>query len=100
MVNKVADPERGGVSDGNARFEGYVPDILDAIMLFFRTAMNVDVKYVIHAVEDGSYGGKNADTGEWNGMIGELVNGVRATVAPAAAVAARCQLIILLSIVI
>lgn len=64
------------LGSGNSRFEGYVVDLLDEVMKFFKTAMHVDVLYEIHIVEDGAYGGKAAKTGEWNGMIGELVNGV------------------------
>jgi ionotropic glutamate receptor len=55
---------------GNDRFEGFVFDIIDEIskMLGFN--------YTFQIVEDGNYGSLNKETGEWNGMIRELLDGV------------------------
>ena len=33
-------------------------------------------EYEIYQVPDGSYGSQTAGTGEWNGLMGELVKGV------------------------
>lgn len=54
----------------NDRYEGFVFDIMDEIsrMLGFR--------YVFKLVDDGRYGNRNKETGEWNGMIQELIDGV------------------------
>ena len=42
---------------------------------FFRAlAEEVKFKYKFHIVGDGNYGGKNPVTGEWNGMIRELLD--------------------------
>lgn len=56
---------------GNDRFEGFVFDIIDEIskMLGFN--------YVFKVVDDGNYGNLNMATGEWNGMIRELLDGVK-----------------------
>lgn len=56
--------------EGNKRFEGFVFDIIDEIsaMLGFH--------YVFKLVDDSKYGSPNKETGEWNGMIKELLDGV------------------------
>ena len=54
----------------NDRYEGFVFDIIDEIsqMLGFR--------YIFKLVDDGNFGSRNKETGEWNGMIQELIDGV------------------------
>ena len=54
------------------RYVGYIPDLLRklATMMGFR--------YELYLVLDGSYGYKDA-RGRWNGMIGELIDGVSLT---------------------
>lgn len=59
---------------GNDKYEGYCIDLLDAIASSEHFDNNM--KYVIREVADNSYGRKDAD-GRWNGMIGELLSGVR-----------------------
>lgn len=56
---------------GNDRFEGYSKDLADLI------AQHLNISYEMHLVKDSKYGGivKNK-TGEWNGMVGELVRHV------------------------
>jgi len=49
------------------KYEGYVIDFVKAL------AQEVKFKYKFHLVGDTNYGSKNPDTGEWNGMIGELL---------------------------
>ena len=35
---------------------------------------SLQFNYTIHLVPDGSYGTQDPNTGEWNGMMAELVN--------------------------
>lgn len=62
--------ESDQVLTGNDQYEGFVFDIIDEIskMLGFN--------YVFKLVEDSRYGSLNKETGEWNGMIKELLDGV------------------------
>ena len=55
---------------GNDRFEGFCLDIIDEMskMLGFN--------YVFKPVGDGKHGRINPNTGEWDGMIRELLDGV------------------------
>ena len=55
---------------GNDRFEGFCKDIIHEIseMLGFR--------YVFKLVDDGNYGNPNPITGEFDGMVRELLDGV------------------------
>lgn len=61
---------------GNDKYEGYCIDLLDSIASSEHFINNM--KYVIREVADNSYGRKDSD-GRWNGMIGELLNGVSST---------------------
>lgn len=54
----------------NQRYYGYIPDLLHAL------AKLLDFEYEFTIVSDGSYGFRRT-TGEWTGMIGELVAGVK-----------------------
>lgn len=56
------------VLTGNDQFEGYNIDLIAAISEI------LGFNYTIRLVEDGAYGSKDSKTGEWNGMIGELLN--------------------------
>ncbi|XP_025016477.1 glutamate receptor ionotropic, kainate 2 isoform X1 [Tetranychus urticae] len=53
----------------NERYEGYAIDLIDELskVLLF--------KYIFREVKDEAYGTLNETTGEWNGMIGELIRG-------------------------
>lgn len=55
---------------GNDRFEGYCIDLLEQISRLRK------FNYTIHIVKDGSYGSLDKSTGKWNGMVGEIINGV------------------------
>jgi len=50
-----------------AKYEGYLIDILN------NATSDCNVKYKIHEVKDHKYGQQDSQTGEWSGMIGELV---------------------------
>lgn len=55
---------------GNDRFEGYCIDLLRELsgILGFR--------YEVRLVEDGKYGALDESTGQWNGMVRELMDHV------------------------
>lgn len=55
----------------NERYEGYCVDLAAEI------AKHCGFKYQLKIVEDGKYGARDAETKIWNGMVGELVYGVR-----------------------
>ncbi|CAG0878614.1 unnamed protein product [Darwinula stevensoni] len=54
--------------EGNDRFEGFCMDLIDEI------SQILHFNYTYKLVDDGSYGAKDKDTGEWNGMIRELLD--------------------------
>lgn len=56
---------------GNERFEGFGIDIIHELSLM------LGFKYEFRLQADGAYGGINAKTGEWTGMIRELQEGVK-----------------------
>ena len=61
--------ESGEPLVGNDRFEGYVADISKEL------AKVVGFDYAIQLVKDGKYGAIE-ESGEWNGMVGELTRKV------------------------
>lgn len=56
--------------EGNARFEGYAMDLIDGISKI------LNFTYRFELVEDGKYGSYNPDTGEWDGLIRQLLDKV------------------------
>lgn len=57
--------------EGNDLYEGYCVDLASEI------AKHIGIKYKISIVPDGKYGARDPETKIWNGMVGELVYGVR-----------------------
>ena len=55
---------------GNDRFEGFAVDLLQ------RVADMLHFDFEIYLVHDGKFGSR-LENGEWNGLIGELLAGVR-----------------------
>lgn len=53
-----------------SQLEGYCMDLLSEL------AKKLGFKYKVHLVKDGAYG-RQDESGNWNGMIGEVVRGVR-----------------------
>nr|CAD7571162.1 unnamed protein product [Timema californicum] len=53
---------------GNSRYEGFCIDLLKEI------ANMVGFEYQIHLVPDGKYGVYDLDTGEWNGIVRQLMD--------------------------
>ena len=56
--------------EGNDRFEGFLVDLMYGI------ADRLKFDFTLYESPDGNYGSRNAETGEWNGMIKELIVGV------------------------
>lgn len=52
------------------KYEGFIIDLLNDL-----SAM-VDFRYDIVLVPDNNYGAKNDSSGEWNGMVREVMEGV------------------------
>lgn len=67
---KGKPPPRPPVYNPNDRFEGFCIDLLKQI------AETVGFEYNIELVPDGKYGVMNTDTGEWNGIVKELMDKV------------------------
>lgn len=57
--------------EGNDRYEGYCAELASEI------AKHVGFSYKLELVGDGKYGARDSETKMWNGMVGELVYGVR-----------------------
>lgn len=55
---------------GNDRFEGYCIDLLREL------AIILGFTYEIRLVDDGKYGSQDESTGQWNGMVKELMDHV------------------------
>ena len=53
----------------NGQFEGYIPDLIEKL------SKTADFKYEIKLAEDNKYG-QQLDDGSYDGMIGELIDGV------------------------
>lgn len=56
---------------GNDQFEGYGIDLIADI------ARILGFNYTVKLVPDGRYGSLNKQTGEWDGMMKELLDQVR-----------------------
>lgn len=54
---------------GNDQYEGYVIDLVEEL------ARILHFRWTIHPVGDGNWGSLNKETGEWNGMVGEVIRG-------------------------
>ncbi|POI26375.1 hypothetical protein CIB84_009875 [Bambusicola thoracicus] len=56
---------------GNDRFEGYCIDLLRELSTI------LGFSYEIRLVEDGKYGAQEDASGQWNGMVRELIDHVK-----------------------
>lgn len=65
----VKKDENGVPLPDSSAWDGFCIKLLKAI------AEDVGFNYTIHIVADGQYGSEN--NSRWNGMIGELIEGVR-----------------------
>lgn len=55
---------------GNSRFYGFCIDVLDSV------AREVGFVYLIELAPDKKYGALDPDTGNWNGMVFQLMQHV------------------------
>lgn len=62
--------------DNTTQWKGYIMDLIKQLQ------DNLKFEVDFHIVADGSYGGEDPLTKEWNGMVGELLNQVKDTTAP------------------
>lgn len=60
--------EDGVPFEGNARYEGYVVELIN------RIAANLKFKYELEVVPDGQYGIINPATKKWNGLVRHLLD--------------------------
>jgi len=61
--------------EGNKQFDGYCFDLAEKIFTDI-----LKMAYQLRIVKDGMYGAKDKKTQKWNGMIGELTEGVSVVV--------------------
>jgi hypothetical protein len=54
---------------GNDRFEGFCIDLINQLAEMYK------FNFTIYKVADNKYGTPN-EKGEWNGLVGDLINGV------------------------
>ena len=57
-------------NNSNDQFEGFCVDLLKAI------AEMLTFQYELYLVPDGKYGAENTTTGEWNGLVREIIDKV------------------------
>ena len=73
--------DEGNPLYGNARFTGFCIDLLNDISVVTEKQKWGRLNFKIHIVKDGQYGvpddSANPKTSVWNGMVGELIRGVR-----------------------
>ncbi|XP_057367560.1 glutamate receptor ionotropic, kainate 2-like [Daphnia carinata] len=72
VSSKLSDPyfmlkESADMLTGNDRFEGFVVDVIDEVSKL------LGFKYVLRLAADSNYGSLDPVTGEWNGIIRELL---------------------------
>lgn len=57
-------------ADSASRYEGFCIDLLNAI------AKDLSFQYEIYEVEDGRFGARDESTGQWHGLVKELMDKV------------------------
>ncbi|KAM7536812.1 hypothetical protein Aperf_G00000087700 [Anoplocephala perfoliata] len=62
-----ASPKASGAKSGRSNFVGYCKDLADHIF------NHLNLNYEMHLVKDDKFGVIDPDTGEWNGMVGEIL---------------------------
>ena len=55
------------------KYKGYCIDLI------FELQRDLSFNFTLHLVKDGQYGGIDNINNVWNGMVGEIVNGVSKT---------------------
>ena len=73
-MRRIRNISGSGVSSSisldNFRFEGFCIDLLNAI------SKELAFNYEIYEVEDGRFGAMDEKTGEWRGLVRELIDKV------------------------
>jgi ionotropic kainate glutamate receptor 2 len=59
-----------GNHTGNDRFEGFCIELLQAIATY------LGFQYELYFVPDGKFGAENTSSGEWNGLVREIIDKV------------------------
>ena len=57
-------------------YEGYIPELLVEIKRVLEDDAGIDFKYKLELMSEGNYGRKDAVSGQWDGMIQELIEDV------------------------
>lgn len=67
MLKETADK-----MEGNAQFEGFGIELIDEL------SKKLGFSYTFYLQPDNKYGGIDPKTGEWNGMLREIIDNVSA----------------------
>ena len=70
QVWATKEPEALEAMTFSEKYEGYVVDLIREL------SKEVKFKYKMYIVEDKNYGSFNEKTGQWNGMIRDLIDHV------------------------
>lgn len=68
--NKTFSSSKKSLQPERIRYEGFCIDLLSAI------AKNLGFTYELYEVEDGRFGALDEQTGEWHGLVRELIDKV------------------------
>lgn len=80
--------KKSGPCSGNDCFEGYCKDLANDLM------QQLELKYKIQLVADGTYGRKAPGSQHWSGMIGEVIDGRAAlAIAPLTVTSKRSKVV-------
>jgi len=64
---------------GNECFEGFVVDMMTEIAK--QPVFQHSIEYELYIVPDGLFGNLDPESMEWNGIMGEIISGVRSSLA-------------------
>lgn len=62
--------------EGNAQFEGFGIELIDEL------SKKLGFSYTFYLQPDNKYGGLDPKTGEWNGMLREIIDNVSESLPP------------------
>lgn len=70
--------------ENRSRFEGFCIDLLEQV------AQMAGFQYRLELVPDGKYGAYDPDTGEWNGMVRQLMDKVKGSFCMPSMIEKKC----------
>ena len=70
VLDRMPEPEEYARMVFTAKYEGFVVDLIKEL------SREVKFKYEMYIVADQNYGAFNQKTGQWNGMIKDLIDHV------------------------